>query len=82
MTYEPVAGPHRLRRRPRGATGSRFATPRRHERKVAIVLANYPNQDGRIANGVGYDTPASTIAILRALAGAGYRDRANFPPRQ
>ncbi len=26
-------------------------------RKVAIILANYPNKDGRIANGVGYDTP-------------------------
>ena len=28
------------------------------ERRVAIVLANYPNRDGRIANGVGLDTPA------------------------
>ena len=31
-------------------------------------LANYPNRDGRIGNGVGLDTPASAIAILRALA--------------
>jgi cobaltochelatase CobN len=37
------------------------------------VLANYPNRDGRIGNGVGYDTPASTLAILHALAEAGYR---------
>ena len=36
---------------------------------MAIVLANYPNKDGRIANGVGYDTPASTVAILRGDAG-------------
>lgn len=43
------------------------------ERNVAIILANYPNRDGRIANGVGYDTPASTIAILRAMENAGYR---------
>ncbi|WP_119391859.1 cobaltochelatase subunit CobN [Taklimakanibacter lacteus] len=42
------------------------------DRRIAIVLANYPNKDGRIANGVGYDTPASTIAILRALKTAGY----------
>jgi cobaltochelatase CobN len=42
------------------------------ERRVAIILANYPNKDGRIANGVGYDTPASSIAILRALTDAGY----------
>ena len=25
--------------------------------RMAIILANYPNKDGRIANGVGYDTP-------------------------
>ncbi|PZF76843.1 cobaltochelatase subunit CobN [Aestuariivirga litoralis] len=42
------------------------------ERRVAIVLANYPNKDGRIANGVGYDTPASTVAILDALRAEGY----------
>ena len=43
------------------------------ERRVALILANYPNRDGRIGNGVGLDTPASTITILNALAGAGYR---------
>jgi cobaltochelatase CobN len=43
------------------------------ERRVAIVLANYPNKDGRIGNGVGLDTPASAVAILKALANAGYR---------
>jgi cobaltochelatase CobN len=42
------------------------------ERNVAIVLANYPNKDGRIANGVGYDTPASTVAILQAMKTDGY----------
>ena len=30
------------------------------KRNVAIILANYPNRDGRIANGVGLDTPAGT----------------------
>src|SRR5262249_45442164 len=29
--------------------------------------------DGRIGNGVGLDTPASVVAVLRALAAAGYR---------
>jgi cobaltochelatase CobN len=48
----------------------RQALPR--ERRVAIVLANYPNRDGRIANGVGLDTPAGTIEVLRAMAAAGY----------
>ncbi|KQT46204.1 hypothetical protein ASG43_11205 [Aureimonas sp. Leaf454] len=42
------------------------------ERRVAILLANYPNRDGRIANGVGLDTPAGTIAVLRAMSAAGY----------
>lgn len=43
------------------------------ERRIALVLANYPNRDGRVANGVGLDTPASVIEILRALERAGYR---------
>jgi len=42
------------------------------ERRVALVLANYPLRDGRLANGVGYDAPQSTVEILRALEGAGY----------
>ncbi|MGV3651094.1 MAG: cobaltochelatase subunit CobN [Devosia sp.] len=42
------------------------------ERRIGIVLANYPIRDGRLANGVGYDAPASTIRILDALKGAGY----------
>jgi cobaltochelatase CobN len=46
-------------------------TPAR-ERRVALILANYPNKDGRIGNGVGYDTPASTISLLNALKDAGY----------
>lgn len=41
-------------------------------RKVAIVLANYPIRDGRLANGVGYDAPASTLNILHFLQSAGY----------
>lgn len=43
------------------------------ERRIALVLANYPNRDGRLGNGVGLDTPASAVAVLQALAGAGYR---------
>ena len=43
------------------------------ERRIALVLANYPNRDGRIGNGVGLDTPASTVRIMQALKEAGYR---------
>ena len=42
------------------------------QRRIAIVLANYPNRDGRLANGVGLDTPAATVHALRTLAEAGY----------
>ncbi|PNK21377.1 cobaltochelatase subunit CobN [Cylindrospermopsis raciborskii] len=42
------------------------------ERRVAIILANYPNTNGRLANGVGLDSPASCIEILLALESAGY----------
>jgi cobaltochelatase CobN len=42
------------------------------ERKVALILANYPNRDGRLANGVGLDTPASCLEILNALQNEGY----------
>lgn len=42
------------------------------DKRVALVLANYPNDDARLANGVGLDTPASTVVILQALQAAGY----------
>jgi cobaltochelatase CobN len=42
------------------------------KRRLALILANYPNRDGRIGNGVGLDTPAGAVEVLRALRGAGY----------
>ncbi|BAY30240.1 cobaltochelatase subunit CobN [Nostoc carneum NIES-2107] len=42
------------------------------ERRIAVIVANYPNRDGRLANGVGLDTPASCVEILQALQLAGY----------
>lgn len=41
-------------------------------RRIGIVLANYPNRDGRLGNGVGLDTPAGTVRVLHALAAQGY----------
>jgi cobaltochelatase CobN len=41
-------------------------------RRVALILANYPNRDGRLANGVGLDTPQSLIDVLAAMRGASY----------
>lgn len=42
------------------------------KRRVALILANYPTRDGRLGNGVGLDTPASCVEILKALQKAGY----------
>ncbi|OCO99014.1 cobaltochelatase subunit CobN [Ensifer sp. LC14] len=42
------------------------------ERRIAIVMANYPNRDGRLGNGVGLDTPAGTVEVLSAMAREGY----------
>jgi len=42
------------------------------ERRIALILANYPCRDGRLANGVGLDTPASCVVVLNALQQAGY----------
>jgi cobaltochelatase CobN len=48
------------------------------EKRVAMVLANYPNKDGRLANGVGLDAPASAVGALHALRDAGYHTH-NLP---
>ncbi len=53
------------------------ATPNA-DKKSAIILANYPNRDGRLANGVGLDTPASAINVLNAMRAAGH-DIQNAP---
>jgi cobaltochelatase CobN len=43
------------------------------DKNVALILANYPNKDGRLANGVGLDTPAATVHSLHLLKEAGYQ---------
>ncbi|APD48946.1 cobaltochelatase subunit CobN [Synechococcus sp. CS-602] len=42
------------------------------QKRVALVLANYPNRNSRVANGVGLDTPASTALMLSWLQEAGH----------
>jgi len=42
------------------------------ERRVAMILANYPNRDARIGNGVGLDTPQSAACVLSAMQAGGY----------
>ncbi len=42
------------------------------ERRIAIVLSNYPTKASRLGNAVGLDTPASAINLLHAMRDAGY----------
>ncbi len=46
------------------------ATPAAAKR-VAVLLTSFPTRHARVGNAVGLDTPASAIALLEALAGAG-----------
>jgi len=52
-------------------------TPRR-ERRLALVLSDYPARGGRAGFAVGLDTPASACAILGALEEAGYTAGRDF----
>ncbi len=72
VAYEPV--PDRIAFvADLAANWARLRAARPGGRRIAIVLANYPNRDSRIGNGVGLDTPASLVRIVAALRGAGYR---------
>jgi cobaltochelatase CobN len=53
------------------------------DKKIVLMLSAYPTKHARIGNAVGLDTPASTVALLRAMAEAGYsiqdEDGADLP---
>ncbi|MBD2108136.1 cobaltochelatase subunit CobN [Nodosilinea sp. FACHB-13] len=71
VTYEPVADRIEFV----ADLAAQWATLRRTpvgDRRIALILANYPNRDGRLANGVGLDTPQSAIEVLHVLKAAGY----------
>ncbi|MBF9196728.1 cobaltochelatase subunit CobN [Microvirga terrestris] len=50
----------------------RLARTPRAERRLALVLSDYPARGGRAGFAVGLDTPASACAILNLLRDAGY----------
>ncbi|MCC9621330.1 cobaltochelatase subunit CobN [Thalassospira sp. MA62] len=50
----------------------RLRTKDAPSRKVAMIMANYPNKDARLGNGVGLDTPAGMVETLRAMCDDGY----------
>ena len=71
VAYEPV--PDRVEFVARlAASWLRLRGTPAGQRRLAVILANYPNRDGRLGNGVGLDTPASVVELLRKLEGAGY----------
>ena len=51
---------------------ARLATTPRDERKLALVLSDYPGAAGQAAHAVGLDAIASTAEILRLLKGEGF----------
>ncbi|WP_336249833.1 cobaltochelatase subunit CobN [Stomatohabitans albus] len=42
------------------------------DRKLCLVLSNYPSKHSRIGNAVGLDTPQSAVAILNTLTEQGW----------
>ena len=49
------------------------------DKKIALVLPNYPNKNSRLANGVGLDTPQSTLQILAQLSEENYGLAVDYP---
>jgi cobaltochelatase CobN len=60
MVADRIAALVRLRRLPR------------QERRVALLMPDYPGAKGRAGYAVGLDVPASVIAAMEDLAAAGY----------
>ncbi|WP_376966664.1 cobaltochelatase subunit CobN [Azospirillum sp. A26] len=54
------------------ASWVRLSRTPRAERRVALVLSDYPGPGGGIGHAVGLDSPASTVAMLHRLSVEGY----------
>jgi cobaltochelatase CobN len=54
------------------AAWARLGCTPRHERKLALVLSDYPARGGRTGYAVGLDTPRSVVEILKLLRDEGY----------
>ncbi|HEY1319284.1 MAG TPA: cobaltochelatase subunit CobN, partial [Streptosporangiaceae bacterium] len=58
---------------------ARLARTPNADKRVAIMLSSYPTKHSRVGNAVGLDTPASAVALLRAMRAAGYDLGDGFP---
>ena len=56
----------------RAAGWARLAGTQRGQRKLALVLSDYPGAAGQAAHAVGLDAVASTVEILSLLDGEGF----------
>lgn len=54
------------------AAWAKLAGKLRADRRIAIVLSDYPGRGGRAGYALGLDTPASLRTLTSALSGAGY----------
>jgi cobaltochelatase CobN len=82
LSYDPIVQTDIVRYQPRADRVRHVADLARKwaalrkipnaQKKIAILLANYPSKNARVGNAVGLDTPASLHAVLLALAKAGY----------
>lgn len=61
------------------AAWARLARKARPERRLALVLSDYPARGGRTGYAVGLDTSASAAEILRLLRSEGYATGASEP---
>jgi cobaltochelatase CobN len=52
---------------------ARLQAKPRGERRVAVLMPDYPGAPGRAGYAVGLDVPSSVLALLADLAAAGYR---------
>lgn len=48
-------------------------TKKNSDKTIALIFANYPNKNSRVGNGVGLDSPQSSINILKAMEKDGYK---------
>ncbi len=52
---------------------ARLQKTQRDQRRIAVLMPDYPAAGGRAGYAVGLDVPASIVALLADLADAGYR---------
>jgi cobaltochelatase CobN len=58
---------------------ARLAAAPNAAKRIAVMLSSYPTKHARVGNAVGLDTPASAVALLRAMREAGYDLGDGFP---